>query len=151
MARRALVPAIAVTLALSLAAVAGCRADKSGARKESTEKAPSPTAAPSMQPVTPTMPTAPAPNADALALALDEGEGERGPIDKRMGEIPTGMASASASSTSTLQANHNPKGSEPERVGLCPPGVPLCGLEHNPKGTEPERRPALPPPEINTR
>lgn len=143
MARRALVLALAAALA---GAVAGCRAGKSDAHRESTEKATVPIASASMQTGTPT-PTAPAPDAPMLEKA--EGEGD--PIDKRLGEIPTGMASAS--SASTLQANHNPKGSEPERAAckLCPPGVPLCGLEHNPKGTEPERRPELPPPEVDKR
>lgn len=141
MARRALVLAIAFTLS---SAVAGCRAGKSDAQRQSTEKAAVPSASASTELA---LPTSPKP----VSSKLDETDGEQGLNDLGNAGDLKGRAFPSASSSAGLQANHNPKGSEPERVGACPPGDPRCGLEHNPKGTEPEGRPTLPPPAFNTR
>jgi hypothetical protein len=139
MVRHAHVLALAVTLA---GVAAGCRAAEPERRKETPQGALPPTASATLRPTAPT----------PVAPKLDEDEGEGVRIDGGSATTPTGLGSASASSTAGLQANHNPKGSEPERtpLGKCPPGDPSCGLEHNPKGSEPERRPA-PPPELNTR
>lgn len=91
MVRHALVLALALAVTLAGATV-GCRAAEPDRQKEAPKGALPATASATIQPTI--------------------GEGERAPIDGGHPEIPTGMPSSSASK---LEANHNPKGSEPER------------------------------------